>query len=342
MSITSEHEAKQKRNLVNFCYLCGNTILSCDIITREHIVPRSILGDPPNQNSWPLILGVHKTCERDLKQGPDRIFKLWQNIFRPPEEHLERASNILFDLISRDINTDDLTQIRLAAATARLAAKAANTDIDNQEIFDMLKQYVYAHVQTGQISHQEQLRVQRYLAAAIVPSLNLEMGHYRNTPLKVFPDLQTDGSFISVGGFEEIQETVWTWIRGFHALLYVEFLQSNSPYVLFSQVPAFHDISNPKPYPDKQLISNLHACLEAGELVNKISRIRWWDNKCIFQCVWVHSSGIQNFARCVWHLEIPGPDKTGIWSGYYDSNTIPSSVDPLNEYDFEYYNSIYC
>lgn len=80
------------RRRLRFCYLCGRALpdrrrgKGCGVV-GEHVVPRSMLGDPPATGSWPVVLDVHPECEMALKRGRDHWATTLQAInTRSPED----------------------------------------------------------------------------------------------------------------------------------------------------------------------------------------------------------------------------------------------------------------
>lgn len=74
--ILTQHDMQAVRRAIDFCYLCGQPLPerrrgTGSGVVGEHVVPRSLLGDPPTPGAWPVILDVHEDCEDTLKRGRD-------------------------------------------------------------------------------------------------------------------------------------------------------------------------------------------------------------------------------------------------------------------------------
>jgi hypothetical protein len=128
-------------------------------------------------------------------------------------------------------------------------------------------------------------------------------------------------------------------VRGFHALVYGGFLPEPTPHVVLTSLPVFSGITSPRPFVDEKVHRTVLATLCAAELVGKVDRVQYWDGQCGFRCVWVDLLNAKAFARCVWRLDVPGPQDTRDWWGWYDLQVPPAGVRLLDESDVESYNN---
>ncbi len=90
--ILSQKKMQDTRRSIAFCYLCGGDLSPCNKsgvqqpTTGEHVIPRSLLGDVPKNQSetWAIKLDVHQKCEQFEKQQVDHWLKLLQEIHIQP------------------------------------------------------------------------------------------------------------------------------------------------------------------------------------------------------------------------------------------------------------------
>lgn len=340
VSVITQRHARERRRHLKFCYLCGQGFLDGDEKRREHLVPRAVLGDPPSSASWSLLLDVHRSCEEQRKREADTLFTLWQRLFLPPEERAEKAYEELGEIIDAASPGDDDSRMALGLATVKLAAETSGTS-DLEAIHRAFNQYFDALISSGGLSDCQKSLAQRYLAAGIDLGRYLELGHYRNTPFKAIDGVVSEDSMLPIDGFNDIQEAVWTWVRGLHAVLYGEFLPVSSPHVLLTALPTFCGTSSPRPFPGKRVDDLVLGALDAADLSDKLDRVQWWDGQCVFRSVWVHSPGTHELARCIWRLDTPGPSGTGAWWGWYDASVPPAEAGLLDESDVALYNDRY-
>ena len=99
--IESQKEMQNARRTLTFCYLCGEDLPSdkarrVEEVTGEHVIPRSLLGDPPGDQAttWPVELDAHRQCEELEKQHVDHWLKLFQEIHVKPSEQWTQPGHL--------------------------------------------------------------------------------------------------------------------------------------------------------------------------------------------------------------------------------------------------------
>jgi hypothetical protein len=336
--VITQTEASRRRQRMPFCYLCGQNLTEKCSTMREHIVPRVVLGVQPSPSAWALVLNVHKTCENRDKRGADALFALWQRLFLPTEERMARATEVIYEVIDGASPANASAQKALALATVTLAAAYGSTP-DSHAINAALDQYLDVLVSAGGIPSRDASRAKTYVAALFDPRHQLNLGHYRGTPIKVIEGVPTDESVLPLDGIEDIMGAVWTWVRGLHALVWESFLPTLTPHVVLTPLPVFSGISTPRPFVDERIHQTILATLDSAAQANKLYQVKYWNEQCGYRCVWVHLPEAKAFARCVWGLNVPGPQETGAWWGWYDLPVPPKDAELLDEFDLELYNN---
>jgi len=334
--IVTQSEAQERRRAVTFCYLCGRDLTDGDKTTREHIVPRAVLGTQPSP-AWAVVLDVHENCERRDKRGSDALFALWSRLFLPPEERAARALEVIDEFFDSAKPTDAEARKRVGLATVRLAAACGST-VGALEIRAALDEYVDVLGAATDVPSRDTSRVKMYLAALFDPKRHLNLGHYRSTPFKVVEGIAADECHLPLDGFGDVMAAVWTWVRGLHALLYGSFLANPTPHVVLTPLPVFSGTTSPRPFADARVHRTILAALDVASQANKLDRVQDWDRRCDFRCAWVHLPEAKAFARGTWRLDVTGPPDVRSWWGWYDLPVPPKGTDVLTQSDFDRYS----
>ena len=331
--ILTQSDGTRCRAAVTFCYLCGGPLAEKRETTREHVVPRAVLGRPLSCRAWVLVLDVHAGCERRDKQGSDALFSLWQALFYPPQEVMQQADDALALLEQAVEPADARSRGLLAAAVCRLAAAHGTGDLTSVNL--ALEAYIEVLATIRGISARKVARVKRYFSAALDLERHLSVGHYRNTSLKVSSGASVDDCFLPIDGYVDVCEAVWTWVRGFHATLHQAFLHRESVHVARTSAPSMSRTTTARVLPDVEVDLKILATLAAAEHAGKLDRVECWDGKCRFRSAWVQAPDSGLRARCIWGLDVPGPQHTGTWWGWYDDSGPPSGASRLTQGDLD-------
>ena len=343
VSVITQPEANRRRGRLSFCYLCGRILRDGDETTREHIVPKAVLGQPPSTSAWACVLDVHAECERREKGPTDHLFALWRNLLLSPEEKERRAEVALYGIMDAagPDGAEEGVGPALAAINLALAAgnpTRASTTNDPQELNRASDDYIDSLVACGGVSDSDARKTKQRMAAVLDPRGHLTKGQYRGTPFKVVDGVTTPEPFFPVEGMDHVFTAVWTWVRGLHALLYESFLPTTVRHVVLTPIPAFSGTDCPCPYPGDEVHRKLLATLYAADQAGKLDRVEYWDEQCCFRCSWIYLPAARDFARCVWRLYVPGPVATQNWWGWYDLPCPPTGAHVLEESDFDDYN----
>jgi hypothetical protein len=99
--ISSQNEMQVACRAVRFCYLCGEPLPARNqqdrkLVCREHVIPKTLLGDPPldRVQRWPVKLDVHKGCDKKYKAGTDDLAALLHCINVHPKEQWPKPKHI--------------------------------------------------------------------------------------------------------------------------------------------------------------------------------------------------------------------------------------------------------
>ena len=87
---------------LEYCYICGKSLPirpqpgRKKLITREHVIPKAFLGDPPASKGdrWAVVLDVHRDCEESGKQKVDHWLRLFQDMHEKPPCDWPEAGHI--------------------------------------------------------------------------------------------------------------------------------------------------------------------------------------------------------------------------------------------------------
>lgn len=92
-----------RRRQRGFCYLCGERMdIRLGECSREHIIPRQLLGVPKNASSWPPVLKVHRACDAKFKKPNDDLFEMLRRLSTSnPEQWHPRALGELAKLMTK-------------------------------------------------------------------------------------------------------------------------------------------------------------------------------------------------------------------------------------------------
>ncbi len=330
--VLTQSDMARCRDAVRFCYLCGRPLAEERETTREHVVPKAVLGRARSDRDWALVLDVHAGCERRDKQGSDVLFFLWQALYYPPQEVMRKADDALAQLERAVKPADARSRGMLAAAACGLAAAHGTGDLNLA-----LEAYIDVLATVGGVSTREAARVKRCLSAALDLERHLSVGHYRNTSLKVVSSTSGDDCFVGIDGYKDVCEAVWTWVRGFHATLHQAFLHRESVHVARTSVRSMSRTTIARVLPDVEVDRKVLAILAVAEHAERIARVECWDGKCRFRSVWLHAPDSGPRARCLWGLDVPGPQHTGTWWGWYDSSGPPRGASLLTQGDLDSY-----
>ncbi|TWT40928.1 hypothetical protein RAS1_36160 [Phycisphaerae bacterium RAS1] len=99
--ITTQQQLAIAADRIAFCYLCGETLPARKPgwkkhLSREHVVPRSILGAGAT-GAFPIVLWVHRTCDAAKKEQGDYCLTILQRFSVPP-----------YPITRRDVRTMNL------------------------------------------------------------------------------------------------------------------------------------------------------------------------------------------------------------------------------------------
>jgi hypothetical protein len=202
-SVITQNEASRRRRQLAFCYLCGKSLTNQGSTTREHVVPKAVLGNRPSSSAWALVLDVHQSCEHLNKRGADTLFALYQRLFLPAEERMAHATEVIYEVIDGASPANASAQKALALATVTLAAAYGSTP-DSHVINAALEQYLDVLVSAGGISSRDASRAKTYVAALFDPRHQLRLGHYRSSPLKVLEGVAVEEPVLPLDGIKDV------------------------------------------------------------------------------------------------------------------------------------------
>ena len=336
--ICTQSDARHCRSRLHLCYLCGEDLGDSKQTSREHIIPRAVLGKGPSAKTWTPLLDVHQTCERNQKRPLDEVYALLQKMASPMAS-LDKAMDRVVDLAARPV-TD--RERRLAnAAAARFAADAARAAYATDAEGMLLSQQAFErYIKTLGVPEKERALAKSAVALLFNPREALSSGHYRKTVLKPADDIVIDGMNAPAGSFaldgiEEIMAAVWNWVRGFHALVYANCLPNSThhdeatPYL-----EIFIGTTSPRRAYDDRFYSTIQDHLDVAARVDKADGVRYWDQKSGFLCAWVRVPVPEPFYRCLWRIDVPGPKEPKVWYGWYNSPVLPGIAKTLSQADF--------
>ena len=108
--ILAQKQMQIVRSEVTFCYICGQPLPEKGSgykqnVIGEHIVPRSLLGDPPTSETerWAVVLDVHRRCEADDKKFTDNLLNLLQQMSTKPFDEWPKFGHLRSNLRLRPI-----------------------------------------------------------------------------------------------------------------------------------------------------------------------------------------------------------------------------------------------
>lgn len=143
-------------------------------------------------------------------------------------------------------------------------------------------------------------------------------------------------------GIGKLRSTVWHWARGFHTLLYHEFLDRKTLGSIIPPVPGYtyrntsetdHTPTNIETVADTDALSGKIRNLLRGALDrNECDGVLAWGNRVRYACRWCPPDSGQKTYLCVWAIEL---DHFGSirrnegwqirpWHGSYVTNTLPA------------------
>lgn len=108
--ILTQKQMRIVRSEVTFCYICGQPLPEKGSgykqnVIGEHIVPRSLLGDPPTSETerWAVVLDVHRSCETEDKKITDNLLNLLQQMSTKPFDEWPKFGHLRRNLRLRPI-----------------------------------------------------------------------------------------------------------------------------------------------------------------------------------------------------------------------------------------------
>jgi hypothetical protein len=117
-----------------------------------------------------------------------------------------------------------------------------------------------------------------------------------------------------LGDVKFLLDGIWTWLRGIHAVLYGQYLSSQTHFQVMSPLPGYQQKSRTplhKQSQDEQLRSNtILRSLVAASRIDSWDGFSLRDNQVQYMCLWhlPHAKDIRQCGRamCFWALDFPG------------------------------------
>lgn len=323
--IRTQHEAKERRRRIAFCYLCGRSICTGDDLLEEHIVPLTVLrrSGASHSQAWPVKLDVHAACEHEIKRDDDEIVSLTKNLFLPPEEIMRRANEAMDKLFNNIKGGDSAAAARL---TESIAAAMAGAN-EAEELYRAVCEFIDG----SGIPSRDRAEIRSRVAPVFGLRQVLHTGHYRKTllevlaeqPVLVEPARQLSEEYVALAGFEIVFRAVWTWVRGFHAFCYGNFLPSDAPHRVFFPKMTFAGVDDPRDLLCIEMHSAITDALQRQDDC-AVDGITFWNDECQYRCAWIPLEGEPLAWRCLWSIVMPGLDDLREFSGGYITNSRPS------------------
>lgn len=336
--IRTQAEAQRCRSQLHICYLCGEDLDNREPASREHIIPSAVLGRGPHAETWSPLLDVHQSCECNQKRPLDEVYALFQRM-ESPMEPADEAMGRLLGLAAQPA-TDNARRSQYAAG-ARLAADAACAACAPDAEGGLLAQQAIArYIDTLDAPKKIKANVKNAYALLFNPQQALNCGHYRKTALKPADDIVTDGLNAPIGSFaldgiRAIKAAEWNWVRGFHALIYATCLPNAAPHdEATPALQVFIGTISPRRAYNECFYNTIQDHLDAAAIVNKADGIKYWDQSSGFLCAWVRAPGTEPFYHCLWRIDVPGPQETKVWYGWYASSVLPRTAKALLSSDY--------
>jgi hypothetical protein len=353
MRILNQREAARQRKNVSFCYICGKNLHSSsgkshNVVTKEHVIPRALLGEAPALNAWPVLLDVHEKCERSYKRKQDHWLALYAKFMKDPyRKMLELKQNwdalINSEEYSRDMKNDK--------------AKASYFDwvLSLNSKSQKISQAWIKHLHSIDLNLNPSLAENRDKCVRIIreiydPLSALQSGYYRSTPLKFgrFLSPIQDNRVGIISGLEELQKGVWLWNVGFHAILYNKVTRFISIPFCIPNIPVFSANPEKSFRKMKEHAYYIMRVLEIAEYSDKWDGISAWGDSVLYKCAWFSIPEMIDCARCYWKLTLPESKYESqyaaifgeiSWLGVYEQKEPPPNASIIGHEEFDAFNS---
>ncbi len=354
--IRTQEEAARIRRSLTFCYICGEPLPDENKRTRastakEHVIPRALLGKPPPVGAWPVVLDVHKQCERLVKRQRDSWLALYARFDADPLPKIVELKRNWIALTGSQA-------YRTAVKDPHLGKRMYQTFLEWVTAmtvdFEASCDSWIRHLKMLDLRSEPELHSLRDRCISLIvdvfygPTQQLKKLHYRSSPLKIelVGPPGEDGPVEALAGLQQLARGVWLWIGGLHALLYREPVRFISIPFCLPPVPVFGATLERSLDVMAQHTVIIRRVLEIAEHSERWDTVCAWGGRLEYRCTWFSVPEMRDCARCYWKLSLPSVHEDrrvstfpGVsWYGVYELKSAPRNASTVGHEEFNSYN----